>query len=196
MKDNRRQRRAANAGDGAPRRLEPVAALPSGKRQLHLTGFMGSGKSTVGQWLARRLLWNYLDLDAVIERQAGKSVAQIFADSGEDGFRKIEAEALRAVVSKPLTVIALGGGTLIAEDNRSVCAGAADVVWLDSPLEQIERRCAGGAARPLWGSREELEARLDARLSGYRAAGLLVDAGGAPDAVATAVLCVLGVRDR
>ena len=57
-------------------------ALPGGRSQIHLTGFMGSGKSTVGRLLARQLLWNFLDLDGVIERHEGRSVARIFDEPG------------------------------------------------------------------------------------------------------------------
>ena len=65
-----------------------VVSIPGGRAQIHLTGFMGSGKSTVGRLLARRLLWNFLDLDGVVERDEGRSVARIFARSGESAFRQ------------------------------------------------------------------------------------------------------------
>ena len=73
-----------------------VVSIPGGRAQIHLAGFMGSGKSTVGRLLARQLLWNFLDLDGVVERHEGRSVTRIFSESGE--------AALGAPDSQPLAV--------------------------------------------------------------------------------------------
>ena len=179
----------------ASRRLEPLSATPSGRRQLHLTGFMGSGKSTVGTLLARELLWNFLDLDAVVARHADRTVSEMFAEMGESEFRRLESEALRQVALKPRTVVALGGGTLIDPSNRETCAAAADVVWLDCPLDEIEsRRQDIAEGRPLWSDREALEARLAERLPGYQTAAVRVDATAAPDDVAASILAELAIR--
>lgn len=168
------------------------ATLSDGRQQIHLTGFMGSGKSTVGKLLARRLLWNFLDLDGVIERHEGRAVARIFAEDGEATFRAGERHVLRQVVAKPHTVVALGGGTLIDETNRALCQEHAVVVWLRCPLDVLEKRCAAEAAlRPLWGDREALELRYAERLPGYESAELLVDAAGSPEAVTTRVVQAL-----
>ncbi len=169
------------------------ALLPDHRRQIHLTGFMGSGKSTVGRLLARHLLWNYLDLDGVVERHAGGTVAEIFEDGGEATFRRIEAHVLRQVVSKPDTVVALGGGTLIDETNVEVSRGHAVLIWLDCPLEVMRHRCGElDTARPLWGDPDSLQARLDERLPGYRSAELRVDASAEPEAVVEAVISAIG----
>lgn len=169
--------------DGVP------ATLPGGRRQIHFTGFMGCGKSTVGKLLARRLLWNFLDLDGVVERHEGRAVARIFAEDGEEAFRAAERHVLRQVVSKPATVVALGGGTLIDAANRALSAEHAVVVWLRCPLDVLEARCAGEAAlRPLWGDREALERRYAERLPGYESADLVVDAEGEPEAVVEGVV--------
>ncbi|MFQ5745054.1 MAG: shikimate kinase [Acidobacteriota bacterium] len=174
--------------------LRSPPAAPGGKRQLHLTGFMGSGKSTVGQQLARRLLWNFLDLDAVVARHAEKSVARIFAEGGEESFRAMESHVLRQLVKKPHTVVALGGGTLLDPRNREICVQAATVVWLRCPLELLQLRCAEQAGeRPLWGAADELAQRYEARLPGYRSADLTIDAAGSPAEVAEAVLAALGL---
>ena len=163
--------------------------------KIGLVGFPGSGKSTVGRLLARHLLWNFLDLDGVVERHEGRSVARIFAESGEAAFRDSERHVLRQVVSKPSTVVALGGGTLIDEGNQVLSRQHAALVWLRCPLEVLEARCGadvsgeGGAAlRPLWGDRTSLQQRYDERLPGYRAAEFTVDAEDGPEAVATAVI--------
>ena len=78
---------------------DPVGSAVLGDRpQVHLAGFMGSGKSTVGRLVARRLLWNFLDLDGVIERHEGRSVSRIFEESGARHFRDAERHVLRQVV--------------------------------------------------------------------------------------------------
>jgi len=162
--------------------------LPSGRAQVHLAGFMGCGKSTVGKLLARRLLWNFLDLDGVIERHEDRSVARIFAEDGEGAFRTAERHVLRQVVAKPATVVALGGGTLIDPANRELLRAHALVVWLKCPLDALQRRCGErDDARPLWGDREFLEQRYAERLPGYETSDLTVDASGVPELVARAI---------
>lgn len=156
----------------------PHPRLAGGRGQLHLTGFMGSGKTTVGRLLARRMLWNYLDLDAVVERLSGRKVADVFEERGEGGFRRLERQALRQVVDRPSTVVALGGGTLLDPGNRRLSSSRAVLVWLRCPLEVLRRRCAPGgesSVRPLW-SVDDLEALYEAREPGYREAELIVDA--------------------
>lgn len=161
--------------------------------QVHLTGFMGSGKSTVGRLLARGLVWNFLDLDGVIERHEGRNVARIFAAGGQEAFRDAERHVLRQVVGKPQTVVALGGGTLIDPANRDLSRVHAVLVWLRCPLDVLEKRCGeSDAARPLWGDRDALERRYAERLAGYESADLIVDATGDPAAVAEEV--VAGLR--
>ena len=168
--------------------------LPGGRRQVHLTGFMGSGKSTVGRLLARRLLWNLLDLDGVIERHEGRSVARIFREDGEAAFREVERHVLRQVVQKPSTVVALGGGTLIDPDNQQLCSESAAVVWLRCPLTLLQDRCADlRNLRPLWGDEDTLRQRYEERLPGYRTATHVVDATVAPEQVIAEVLKALEV---
>ena len=176
----------------------PEHVLPIGKRQLHLTGFMGSGKSTVGRRMAHLLGWDFIDLDEAIAERAGKSVAQIFADEGEDVFRALEDQLLLEISVVATThagdhgiIVALGGGTLMDPANREVCAAIATIVWLRCPVEVIAERCPEGTGtRPLWGSTEELKQRLSEREPGYRTADFTVDASGSPEEVAEAVLAV------
>lgn len=171
--------------------------IPGDRAQVHLAGFMGSGKSTVGRLLARHLLWNFLDLDGVVERHEGRSVARVFAESGESAFRDAERHVLRQAVSKPSTVVALGGGTLIDEGNQVLSREHAALVWLCCPLDVLEARCAhyedpAAKQRPLWGDPAALQRRYDERLPGYEAAEFVVDADDEPEAVALAVLEAIG----
>lgn len=178
--------------DGEPLRpdgVTPHPELPGGRRQVHLTGFMGSGKSTVARLLARRLVWNFLDLDALVERHAGKPVTRLFEEVGEAAFRAAERHALRQAVQKPWTVLALGGGTLLDADNVELARRSAVVVWLRAPLDVLRRRCSDASEagrRPLW-SLDDLEGLYRARQPGYRRAHLDVDASRSPEEVAAEI---------
>ncbi len=178
---------------------DPVrTVLPDDRPQIHLAGFMGSGKSTVGRLVARRLLWNFLDLDGVIERHEGRPVGRIFAESGGDHFRDVERHVLRQVVSKPATVIALGGGTLMNPDNQTLCRERAAVVWLRCPLEVVAKRLQDATTtRPLWGNGEEaLQARFTERRAGYEAAEYHVDADASAEEVAKRIMEMLMASKR
>jgi shikimate kinase len=120
---------------------------------IYLVGFMGSGKSTVGKLLADRLGWNFVDLDAEIEAEQKTSIAEIFDTCGEDHFRALETDAIRARTrmvrgGRPL-VMALGGGAFTDPRNRDLLSDHGIVVWLDCPLEWARRRVADGTGRPL-----------------------------------------------
>ena len=93
------------------------AAAPAGLDRIVLTGFMGSGKSTVGALLAERLGWKFFDLDAEIERREGMSVPAIFANMGEMRFRRAEAAALAASVSHEMA--ASGSRSMVMRSGRS-----------------------------------------------------------------------------
>jgi shikimate kinase len=180
---------------------DPSALLRSGKKQIHLTGFMGSGKSTVGRRLAQLLNWSFIDLDEAIAERAGLSVAEIFDEAGEAVFRALEDQLLLEISVVATTheeargvVVALGGGTLMDPDNREVCSAIATIIWLRCPVSVVKERCPEiGGERPLWGAAGDLEQRLAEREPGYRAAAdFTVDAVGTPDEVVARVLAVLG----
>lgn len=121
-------------------------------RHVFLTGFMATGKSTVGRQLAARLRCPFLDLDYAIEAAAGRSVADIFEGEGEGGFRRREAEALRRITEGPAAVVATGGGAACHGDNLAHMRARGLVVALTAPLDVIRARAgsaAGERARPL-----------------------------------------------
>lgn len=114
-------------------------------RHVFLVGFMGSGKTSVGQELARRKSWEFIDLDQVIERSAGQSIPEIFHDQGEPEFRRIETAALKDLLassSDKTRVVALGGGAFVHSGNAAAIAQAPGrVIFLDAPVAELLRRC-------------------------------------------------------
>jgi shikimate kinase len=139
-------------------------------RRFFLVGFMGSGKTTVGQAVAERLGLPFVDLDRWIEARSGRSVPEIFSLEGEEGFRKRESEALAEVVSQnDEGVIATGGGAFTVEANRILMKKSGTVVWLDVPAEELLLRIGAGS-RPLWTTPEEVRRLHERRRSIYREA--------------------------
>src|SRR6201996_7907524 len=112
------------AGPTGPASSPTSRPLPDLPRRIVLTGFMGAGKSTVGRILAARLRWPFLDLDSLITAEHGRTVAQIFADHGEEHFRRLEFEAIARVLDPgheyQNAVIALGGGAIETEAAREL----------------------------------------------------------------------------
>ena len=137
-----------------------------------LIGYRGSGKTTLGKLLAGELGFAFVDLDQVIVQNAGRSIRDIFTDEGEAGFRKRETQALRNVLEKVDHVISLGGGAVLAEQNRLAIKGSGHtVVYLRAGAEELHRRINAdpttAAQRPsltkLGGSVEEVRSLLQQR---------------------------------
>jgi shikimate kinase len=123
---------------------------PALTRPVVLVGLSGSGKSTVAPLLARRLGVCVVDLDGRIEVETGRRVAEIFADSGEPGFRRAELDALRSVLAEVPSVVAAGGGVVCTPAARALLARDAVVIWLDAPDEVLLGRLDDPRApRPL-----------------------------------------------
>ncbi len=123
---------------------------PSNIRRLVLTGFMGAGKTTVGRLLADRLGWEFVDLDALIEEQAGVTVPEIFAAHGEAHFRKLESQALAGALGRNKIVLALGGGAPESLTNRLLLeqTPATATIFLDAPFATLFDRCMMQALNP------------------------------------------------
>src|SRR5437870_5642012 len=130
------------------------------RRSIFLVGFMGSGKSTIGQALASHLKREFVDLDEVIVERAGRSIPEIFSGVGEDYFRALEREALKELAAGQPSVVALGGGAFVSDENRALVREQGIAVWLDCALETIIERLGEDDTRPLYSgrSRDELAA--------------------------------------
>jgi 3-dehydroquinate synthase len=135
-----------------------------------LTGFMGTGKSSVGREVARRLDRAFVDMDVEIERRAGKSISSIFAHEGESAFRAHESELCRQLSARRGLVIATGGGALVDPENRRRMIASGPVFCLTCDLDEILRRLAPARDRPLLDvedRREWAERLLDSRQAAY-----------------------------
>jgi shikimate kinase len=153
--------------------------------KVYLTGFMGSGKTTIGRTLASQLGWRFRDLDSDIEVTAGKSISSIFDEEGEDRFRQLETEALHRIVSDP-SIIATGGGCFIF--NREWMLTNGTVVYLEVPFEILAQRITAESSRPLWKNAEKL---FHQRNEQYQMAHLKVDANRPADQVAADIAKLL-----
>ena len=114
-----------------------------------LVGFMGSGKSSVGRELARRIGAEFVDADAWIERKAGRRIRVLFAEEGEPAFREMEKAALREILAVKGRVVAAGGGAFLDEENRGRMKAYGAVVYLEASAETVLGRLARDASRPL-----------------------------------------------
>jgi shikimate kinase len=142
---------------------------------VYLVGFMGAGKTRVGNSLARILGYTFLDLDAEIETRAGERIREIFARCGEARFREMEREELERVSRLPRRVIALGGGAFCAAENRDIVSRTGTSVWLDAPLDTLLSRIGGDDSRPLLSSRAQMDALLESRRPLYAQADIRID---------------------
>ena len=151
-----------------------------GVRAIFLVGFMGSGKSSVGQELARRLHWKFVDLDERIESREHRTIPEIFRNHGESGFRLVETAALCELTEtlESDTVVALGGGAFAQERNRTLLKRW-PTVFLEAPVEELWRRCAEERdIRPLRKDRAHFAGLYEERLPSYRQAGVVVETSG------------------
>ena len=125
-----------------------------------LVGLMGSGKSSIGRRLAKHLNVDLIDLDSYIIEKDGRSIPEIFEQSGERFFRQLETECLRQVLGKP-AVIATGGGVVMSALNRQLLKAHPPVIWLKAKPEFLARRINGDSNRPLIAGGETLADTLN-----------------------------------
>ncbi|NPV75889.1 MAG: 3-dehydroquinate synthase [Anaerolineae bacterium] len=166
-------------------------------RRIFLYGPPGSGKTTAGELLARQLNLPFDDLDVLIERQAGCTIGQLFAQEGEAGFRKREADQLRAWIKNEAGVLALGGGALLDPANREHALRSGVVICLSASLPALVARMEGQAlSRPLLAG-EDMATRLEklflARAEHYTSFPLNIQTTGrTPDEVVQEIQRTIG----
>ena len=159
---------------------------------IALTGFMGSGKTTVGKVLADFLGCPFMDLDDLVVKKAGKSIPDIFAQDGEPAFRQLEAQVLRKTVEKyaeSTAVLALGGGAVLAPSSAALLHEKTVCIYLRASLETLLTRLEGETAgRPL--ADASLADRLASREPIYeKTAHVIIDTDGlSPDEVADEII--------
>lgn len=157
----------------------PETCVP--RKSIFLTGLMGSGKSSVGAALSHVLGLPLVDLDAMICQEAGKSINEIFAEDGEAAFRALESICLERAASFSPSVVATGGGVVIAESNRRLMREKGIVVNLTAPLTLILQRLCGATDRPLYSDKDaekRIQTLMEEREQFYADADIRIDTDG------------------
>jgi len=119
------------------------------KSLIYLTGFMGSGKSTIGPILANTLGYTYLDVDQFIEQKTKKRIAEIFSAEGEQAFRNLERNSLLELAGRDHSVISLGGGTIANDANCRIVSQSGILIYLKLSIEEILQRVQYRNDRPM-----------------------------------------------
>jgi shikimate kinase len=182
-----------------PAATPPARGLVRELRAVFLVGFMGAGKTTVGRALSRRLGLPFEDLDDRIQHREGKTIEQIFRESGEAEFRRVETAALRELLGElgsSRRVVALGGGAFVQPAN-AVLIEEAEVhsVFLDAPVNELMRRCVDEPKeRPLRRDLKQFRELYEKRRLSYMRAAIRIETNGKDvDTVAAEVACSLGL---
>lgn len=161
-------------------------ALPLAKT-IVLVGLMGSGKSTIGYRLAKRLHVPFTDTDREIEQNIGCSISDIFAGAGEAYFRDCERRTVAELLLRAPHVMATGGGAFIQPAIQSIIKERAVSIWLKADIEVLLERVSRKRTRPLleMGDKREILTKLmDERYPVYSEADIIVDSGNGPHSVA------------
>lgn len=157
--------------------LQSIQTELAGPMNLYLIGYRGSGKTTVAAELSSLLSLPWVDADQKLVETAGKTIAQIFAEIGEPGFRDLESQTLKTLASKGEQIVALGGGVILRPENREILKQTGKTVWLTAPpevlAERIQQDAATKANRPSLTSQGvlgEIQTVLQQRLPLYKEA--------------------------
>lgn len=154
-----------------------------GTRSIVLVGMPGCGKSAIGRRLAPRLELSFVDVDDEIERAAGKSIKEIFADHGEPYFRDGERRVIARLLAAGPQVLATGGGALLAEETRASIRRLGISVWVKAEIPVLVRRVAKRSNRPLFEGREPevvVKELMEARYPIYATADIIVESRDVP----------------
>ncbi|GAA5344650.1 shikimate kinase [Planifilum fimeticola] len=162
-----------------------------------LIGFMGTGKTTVGKALADRLKLPLTDTDQEIERKTGKRISELFREFGEEGFRDLESQVLKQVLDGTPGVVTTGGGVVLRPENVRLMKETGWVVALHASEEEILRRLAGTADRPLLlgDVRQRVSRLLNERRGLYDFAHVRVDTTGMTVAEVVDKICRLAENE-
>lgn len=147
-----------------------MSSIPT---NIVLTGFMGSGKSSVGRLVAAKLGFQFVDTDAIIVSRTGREIAEIFATDGEERFREIETAAIESLTTLNRCAISTGGGAILRAENRALLQDMGFVVWLTASEDVLFERVSRNSRRPLLQTanpRETLTQLLAGRRALYEAA--------------------------
>jgi shikimate kinase len=185
--------------------VQKKAAQKTAVSAVFLVGFMGAGKTTVGRALGQRLNWIFEDLDNRIEQATGRTVAEIFRDSGEHAFRSFERATLEQLLKElqagSVKVIALGGGAFAQPANAALLKTTTiSTVFLDAPVEELWQRCRQQAIkdrseRPLLQSIDQFRDLHASRKKAYLGASLRIKTGNRTiEAIAEEIEKVLNLK--
>jgi shikimate kinase len=161
------------------------------RRHIFLTGFMGSGKSTIGPPVARALGYAFIDLDNAIETGEGKTIEEIFVASGEPLFRSLEQKYLQQLIGEADSVFALGGGTVTVPGMIPFLKSMGVLVYLRTDADGLVPRLRGHSHRPLLHTSDDkapgdaelyrrISSLLDQREAYYRKADIVIETSGVP----------------
>jgi shikimate kinase len=160
--------------------------------RIYLIGFMGSGKTSIGRQLARKLGWKFIDLDKEIEQGEKRQVAEIFRENGEPYFRSLEKRYLRQASYSNRAVIALGGGTYVDDQNRALADMTGLTVWLKVSFARLADRVKMDGTRPKFDNQDEAERLYQDREPHYALARVHVSTDeGSPETVADEIIGVI-----
>lgn len=161
-------------------------------KTIYLIGMMGCGKSTMGKLLAQALSMPFCDLDEEIVRREGRSIPEIFAESGDAGFRLCETAALRCTAAASPAIVATGGGVITRSENIALMRERGTVVWLCRPLEDMIATVRQDTRPNLAGDKEErMRTLYAAREPLYRSAAHIAFSNHMPPKEAAALLAAL-----
>lgn len=131
-------------------------------------GFMGSGKSSVCRVLAKRTGLPLIDVDKRIEQEQGRKISEIFAEEGEQGFRRIETQTMAALAYEPKSIVSCGGGIIGSAVNRGIVKALGTVVYLKVPCDEAVGRISNPATRPMLNGERPVQEIYDERLPLYQ----------------------------
>lgn len=166
------------------------------REHIFMIGFMGVGKTSTSRWLSQKLQVREVDTDAMIVRREGRSIPEIFEQSGEAYFRQVETEMLDVLAQQDPCIVSCGGGMAMREENVAKMGGIGKVVFLTAAPETIYERVKDSTHRPLLNGNMNvpyIRELMEAREPKYRAAADMVFAtdGQSPGQVADRIIQVL-----